>query len=78
MFKMKNGSTQDGLLEIHEYGLRLLEKSGVMVEDREALEMLASAGSRVSDGRAYLPRSLVNRALEATQESSGQVQLYSR
>lgn len=43
----------------------LLEKHGVKVGDAEALDLLADAGAKVSNGTAFLPRTLAERCLRS-------------
>jgi len=45
--------------------LECLERVGVIVHNQEALDLLASAGARIEDERAYIPAGLIRDALEA-------------
>ena len=55
----------DGTLiyRVLEEAFELLERPGVRVQTRAALDLLASAGAHVAEGSAQLPRRLVERAL---------------
>jgi trimethylamine--corrinoid protein Co-methyltransferase len=51
---------------IHETALRILEEIGVAVSLEQAISILRSHGARMDDGRAYIPPSLVEKALAVT------------
>lgn len=54
------------ILRIHDAALTVLERTGVHVVASEARDILAAAGARVDTGidRVYIPRALVERALQ--------------
>jgi trimethylamine---corrinoid protein Co-methyltransferase len=55
---------------LHEASLSILERTGVVLHDAEAVERLAGAGARVSnDGRVHVPGSVVEWALGVTPRS---------
>ena len=54
---------------VHESALRVLERTGVLVQDDEAVELLRSRGARCDGRRVFLDEDLVQRAL-ATAPSS--------
>jgi trimethylamine--corrinoid protein Co-methyltransferase len=55
----------DACLRLHEASLAILERTGVVLHDAEAVERLHGAGARVTDdGRVHVPSDLVARALE--------------
>jgi len=50
---------------IHQASLEILERTGVLMDEPEALEILRRAGAHVSDdGRVRIPAALVERALD--------------
>jgi trimethylamine--corrinoid protein Co-methyltransferase len=56
--------TGDDCRRLHEASLSILERTGVVLHDAEAVERLAGAGARVGDdGRVRVPGSLVEWAL---------------
>jgi len=60
---------QNQIEDIHSYTLDLLERVGVWVQSKEALDILKDAGCDVSDDkRVKIPRDLVSEALEAAPE----------
>ena len=62
--------------QIHTYTLELLERIGVWVQSRDALEILKDAGCDVSDEkRVKIPRQMVAEALEAAPE---QIEVFSQ
>jgi len=68
--------TESQLDEIHRASLSILAKTGVRVQNSEAVELLESAGSSVHDGDLVrIPESVIEAALEA---APAQVDLYSR
>ena len=54
---------------IHDTALRILEEIGVAVRLEQAISVLRSHGARVDDGRAYIPPSLIEKALAVTPRS---------
>ncbi len=56
--------TEDDVERIHEASLAVLERTGVEVEHREALDLFTAAGARVEGNRVRLPRSLVEDAID--------------
>lgn len=54
---------------VHESALRVLERTGVLVQDDEAVELLRSRGARCDGRRVFMDEDLVQRAL-ATAPSS--------
>lgn len=68
----------DEIKNLHEAALTLLLETGFKIDHHEAVKLLKDNGSRYEDGRAYLPKSLVKKALVEIKESSGQIQLYTR
>lgn len=68
--------TDAQLDEIHQATLAILANTGVRVQNPEAVEILAAAGSRVTDGDLVkIPETVIEKALEA---APAQVDLYSR
>ena len=67
----------DDVLRIHEASLSVLERTGIHVVESEARQILESAGATVdrSIDRVYVPRRMVERALET---ANRHVVLYSR
>jgi trimethylamine--corrinoid protein Co-methyltransferase len=64
------------LEKLHGASLRILEKTGVIVDAEEVVELLADAGASVSDGnRIRIPSSLVEEALRSTPKN---ITLYTR
>ena len=54
---------------VHESALRVLEKTGVLVQDDEAVALLRSRGARCDGRRVYLDESAVQAALAAAPSS---------
>lgn len=54
------------VLRIHDAALRVLERTGVQVEESEARTLLGKAGAKVdaANNRVYLPRAMVEAALK--------------
>jgi trimethylamine--corrinoid protein Co-methyltransferase len=50
--------------QIHEASLDVLERTGVQVDQAEALELFAEAGADVQENRVRLPRSMVEDAID--------------
>jgi len=68
--------TDKQLDEIHQATLAILANTGVRVQNPAAAELLAAAGSRVTDGDLVkIPEAVIEEALEV---SPAQVDLYSR
>jgi len=61
--------------ELHAATLRVLERTGLLVQEPEALELLRRAGARVEADRVRIPQRLVERALSSAPRS---VSLYDR
>jgi len=55
--------TDEQVRRIHQAALSILERTGVQVEEPEALKMFQDAGANVTDNRVRLPRSLVEDAV---------------
>ncbi|MCW4011909.1 MAG: trimethylamine methyltransferase family protein [Candidatus Bathyarchaeota archaeon] len=60
--------TQDQLYDIHMATLEVLEKTGVLVKEKNALNLLKDAGATVDEEnqRAYIPQYLVEEAIQKT------------
>jgi len=56
--------TEDQVQRIHEAALSILERTGVQVEEPEALRLFREAGAEVAGDRVRLPRSLVKDAID--------------
>jgi trimethylamine--corrinoid protein Co-methyltransferase len=54
---------------VHESALRVLERTGVLVQDDEAVEVLRSRGARCDGRRVFLDEDLVQRALSTAPSS---------
>lgn len=62
--------TPDDCRALHEASLSILERTGVVLYDAEAVERLRGAGARVgNDGRVHVPGSLVEWALGVARRS---------
>lgn len=70
-----NALTKDQLRLIHFSTLDILERVGVDVFEKEALELLSGAGARVDKSRVKIPAWLVEKALASAPE---QINLYTR
>ena len=57
------------VLRVHEAGLRILERTGVVYQDDEAVELLRSRGCRVEGHRVWLSPKLVESAVESAPQS---------
>ena len=57
------------VLRVHEAGLRILERTGVVYQDDEAVELLRARGCRVEGRRVWLPPKVVEAAVESTPQS---------
>lgn len=68
--------THENAATLHEAALKVLEKTGVHLNHKEAEELLLEAGAKKDDsGRILIPRQLVEQALE---KASPQIQIYDR
>ena len=56
--------TDEQVRRIHAAALSILERTGVQVEEPEALKLFQDAGANVTDNRVRLPRSLVEDAVD--------------
>jgi len=56
--------TEDQVQRIHEAALGILERTGVQVEEPEALRLFREAGAEVAGDRVRLPRSLIKDAVD--------------
>ncbi len=56
--------TDDQVVQIHEASLAVLERTGVQVEQPEALDLFREAGARIEGNRVRLSRSLVEDAVD--------------
>lgn len=56
--------TDSQLEQIHYASLEVLERTGIVVKNEEALKLLKSAGCRVQDQRVWIPSWLVEEALQ--------------
>jgi trimethylamine--corrinoid protein Co-methyltransferase len=56
--------TDEEVEQVHEASLEVLERTGVHVEESEALELFREAGARVEENRVRLPRSLIEDAID--------------
>jgi trimethylamine--corrinoid protein Co-methyltransferase len=64
-FKPRSHVLSDEQLEqIHFASLEILERIGVQITNKKALEILHGAGARVIDNRVYIPSWLVEHAIE--------------
>ncbi len=62
--------TADDCRLVHEASISILERTGVVLHDPEAVERLHGAGAQVADdGRVHVPRSLVEWALSVAKRS---------
>jgi len=59
-----NVFSDDELYEIHLATLEVLEKTGVFVEDQEALDIFKQHGVKVNGETVYFPGKMVESALE--------------
>ena len=65
----ETASVAASVAAVHESALRVLERTGVLVQDEEAVELLRARGARSDGSRVFLDEDLVQRAL-ATVPSS--------
>jgi len=66
----------DGVAAIHAATVEVLSETGVIFEDREALELLSSAGAEISDeGLVKIPETLLEKAVDS---APSVVRIYSR
>jgi len=66
----------DGIAAIHAATLRVLSEAGAFFEDREAVDLLASAGATPdAEGRIGIPRALVERAIASAPKA---MRIYTR
>ena len=78
---MRRGSvnrilSQEQVRLVHERTLDLLERTGVCVQSREALEVLGDAGCDIGDpARVKIPRALVDEAIE---NAPGSIRVFDR
>jgi trimethylamine---corrinoid protein Co-methyltransferase len=56
--------TEDQCERLHDAALQVLERTGLLVEEPEALELLKKAGAAVDASRVRIPRRLVDDALQ--------------
>ena len=61
--------SDDQRLQIHQAVLQVLEQTGMEIQHEEALDLLAGAGCRVEEGRAYVPPAMVEQALASAPKS---------
>jgi trimethylamine--corrinoid protein Co-methyltransferase len=66
---------QDQKEEIHRSSLRILERSGVLVHEEQALRLLKEAGCRLYDHRVFIPEPLVSRVLQTVPQT---LEIYDR
>ena len=57
------------VVRVHEAGLRILERTGVVYQDDEAVGLLRARGCRVEGNRVWLPPKVVEAAVEAAPQS---------
>jgi trimethylamine--corrinoid protein Co-methyltransferase len=69
--------TEQQISQVHDYSLRILETTGIRVDSEQALRIFARAIGTTpgDDGRVYIPRELVDWALQAAPR---QVDVYDR
>jgi trimethylamine--corrinoid protein Co-methyltransferase len=58
--------TQGQIEQIHQAALAVLERTGIQVENEEALALYRRAGARTDGNRVYISASMVEEALETT------------
>jgi trimethylamine--corrinoid protein Co-methyltransferase len=58
--------TQGQIEQIHQAALAVLERTGIQVENEEALVLYRRAGARTDGNRVYISASMVEKALETT------------
>lgn len=56
--------TQDQCYELHLKSLEILERTGMIVHDEDALKVYKDGGAYVKGNRVYIPASMVNEALK--------------
>jgi trimethylamine--corrinoid protein Co-methyltransferase len=56
--------SQGQCMKIHEAALSILEKTGVIFQCQEAIDILRKGGAKIDGERVYIPPSLVERALK--------------
>jgi len=56
--------TTDQIEQIHEASLKVLEQTGIDVQNKEALELYRHGGARIDGRRVYISARMVERALE--------------
>ncbi|MDR1920699.1 MAG: trimethylamine methyltransferase family protein, partial [Candidatus Adiutrix sp.] len=68
MFKMSRLTLvdRDHLKKIHEGTMEVLEKTGIAMENEEALAVWRDHGAKVDGSRVFIPRNLVEKAVEST------------
>jgi trimethylamine---corrinoid protein Co-methyltransferase len=67
---------QNQIQKIHESSLQILEKTGIVLQDAEALDILSKHGAKLNDrSRLCIPASLVEKSLETTPRK---IPLYNR
>ena len=59
----------DHLKKVHEGTMEVLEKTGVVMENAEALAIWKDNGARVEGSKVFIPRGLVEKAIESTPAS---------
>lgn len=71
MLPLYNILTDEQIQRIHETSLAVLEKTGIFLDHRQAQEILAGHGARVSNNKkkVFLPRDLVEKMLQKTPSS---------
>ncbi len=60
--------TQDQCYELHLKSLEILERTGMIVHDEDALKVYKDGGAYVKGNRVYIPASMVNEALKTAPE----------
>jgi len=61
--------TDEEIEQIHEASLEVLERTGVQVEESEALRLFKEAGATVDENRVRFPRSMVEDAIDKAPSS---------
>lgn len=71
MFRMNRLQLVDDghLKKIHEGTMQVLEKTGVVMENNEALAVWKDNGAKVEGSKVFIPRRLVEKAIESTPAS---------
>jgi trimethylamine---corrinoid protein Co-methyltransferase len=57
--------TSADIQAVHDAALRVLERTGVLVQDDESVALLVARGARADGRRVWLPEDLVHSALDA-------------